>query len=111
MTNLDLINKKAFSLAEAMVVLVIISILVSSFSGAFGSYYIGEVLINKCIAGNMEDQLLSVVFILGSVYLAGIIATLIYNRVKCTDSTAKLSGLNLGYLNLSDSVSLPIQWG
>ena len=62
-------------------IIVIIAILLSSLSGAFGSYYIGEVLINQCIAGNMQDKLTIVIINLALVYVVGIIASLVYNRV------------------------------
>lgn len=62
---------------------VIVLILVSALAGAFGSYFIGEKLINQCIKynpGNME-LLIKTILILITAYLIGIFSNLFFNRI------------------------------
>ena len=63
-------------------ILVIIAILLSALVSAFGSYYVGEIIINECIKGNPHNYelLIKAILLLVAVFTVGIIASLYYNR-------------------------------
>lgn len=62
--------------------LVLISIFLSALAGAYGSYFIGEKIINYCIKDNPNnmDILVKSISILIGIYVVGIVSSFIYNR-------------------------------
>lgn len=90
--------------------LVVIFILLSAIAGAFGSRYIGEVIVNKCIGENPgnTDLLIKSIVILASVYCVGIISTLLFNRIMIVIAHSMLNNIRIELF--SHMQSLPIEY-